>query len=299
MEDNVAKDIILRNMREARDSLERRDRMYDAHIKEIAYLLVDEACRDGIDDLGSLCDRMREQYLEFLSLASPDGMDKDFGVRFCAWASDELVKRKAVRDSLPYFGELFGRERVRVSRLPNRLADEAYERFAERIENLTPSIADNIVDVCEEVADSRSELCMLPVYASADGLMHTVCRHVIKNGLFPVMFCDVPTDDEFFVRFALFSPSMCMTKNADTAVVTVIGSDPADVFLLPHAISAYGGRSVDIISLASSLYEGSRAWQIIFSVDGADMLKIYVFLAMHFPRFEINGICEIIKEEEF
>lgn len=298
MEDIRAKDIIRQNMREAKDSLERRRSVYDAHIKELAYILVREVCQDDTDELDVLCDRLREQYSDFVTRIPFEQCDNDMGVRFCAWVADEIAEKGIIKETIPDFEELFGTDEIRVARLPNRLADEAYALFAERIGRLDPNVIDNIADVCEDVVYGRSELCMLPVYSSADGIMHNVCRHIVKNGLSPVMLCDLSTDDDFFVRFALLASAPCKTQKADAAVVTVIGCDPNDVFRLSYAIDQYGGSVVDINSLAFSIYEGTRAWQIIFSTHGADILKIYIFLAVHFRRFEINGICEIITEDE-
>ncbi len=304
MDKTKAGEIILQNLSEAANALTRKSLIYDAQIKELAYLLVDEACEDQYDDFELIADRLRSAYSAYFFEDGEIRGDKssqilhgiDFKIRFCALAAEELSLRGVKAPEFDDFDEIFDGE-IKIACFSNRAADEAYEKFARHIPKAKQVICESIAAICEEVSDGRCELCLLPIYSSADGLMQNLYRQTVRFGLAPIMSINMPSDGDFFVRYFLFAANPCRRVGADTISLTVVPDGEAEIAFLPAALSAYGAELEDVHSLAHSLYEGNRAFQFAFNVKDADMMKIGLFLQINFPRFEINGMYEKIETE--
>ncbi len=300
-----AGEIILQNLSEARRALSRRSLIYDAQIKELAYLLIDEACEDQYDDFEQIADRLRSEYSTFFSKEGASSGEKqklslsgiDFKIRFCALAAEELSLRGIKTSDFDGFDEMFDGD-INIACFSNRAADEAYEEFAKHIPRSDQVICESIAAVCEEVYDGRCELCLLPIYTSADGLMQNVYRHTVRFGLAPIMSIDMQSDGDYFVRYFLFAANPCKRKGADTVSLTVVPDDEAEIAFLPAALASYGASLEDMHSLSHSLYEERCAFRFDFKMKDADMMKILLFLQINFPRFEINGIYEKIETEQ-
>ena len=299
MEKLSAREIILKNISQAQNALAKKRLIYDAQIKELAYLLTDRACEDGYSDFEAVSDRLRGEYAEFLegvresagaqTLEDLDGID--FRLRFCDFVSRELISRGVDGPSFDRFEDEF-RDGIRVACFSNRAADEAYARLNERLGGASRVIGESIVALCEEVADGRCELCLLPIYSSLDGLMLNIYRQTRRYGLSPVMSVDVPSDGDLFVRYFLFASGVYKRDGAETVMLTVVPDEERRIEFLPAALAAYGATVEDMTSLSPSLYDGNRAFQFTFSTENADIMRIYLFLQINFPRFEINGIYE-------
>lgn len=301
MDKNKAREIVSKNLSDAASALSRKSLIYDAQIKELAYLLADEAVREPFDGFEQLADKLRSVFSSFLSaddleLAEDTRRifrDIDFRIRFCALAAEELSCRGVSSPEFDDFDEIFDGT-VRIACFSNRLADEAYEKLARALPKASQVICESIAAACEEVADGRSELCLLPIYSSTDGLMQNIYRQTVRYGLSPVMSVNVMSEGDFYVRYVLFAANPCKRKNADMMTLTVVPNQGENITFLSSALSFYGAVFEDMTSLGPSIYEGNRAFQFTFSVKDADMMKIYLFLQINFPRFEINGIYEKI-----
>lgn len=299
-----AREIILKNLSEASDALSRKSLIYDAQIKELAYLLVNEALEEPFDGFEQLANRLRDLLSSFFSEEENDTSegarralrDVDFKIRFCALVADELSRRNVKAPEVEPFDEVFYGE-INIACFSNRSSDEAYKIFAKALPRASQVICESIVALCEEVADGRCELCLLPIYSSSDGLMQNIYRHTLRYGLSPVMSVDLPSDGDIFVRYLLFAATPCKRERACSMTLTVVSQQAEKIAFLPSALGAYGATLEDMTSLGSSLYEGSPAFQFVFSVKDADLMKIHLFLQINFPRFEINGIYEKIPTE--
>ena len=259
-----------------------------------------EISEEQFDDFELMAERLREGYNDIVYLAEdvlPDGAGEllsgnDFKVSFCAYACEEL---SALGVEIPYFegfDEILDERNLKIAYFSNRSADKAYFEFLHRLPGASQLICDSIAAACEEVSYGRCELCMLPIYSSADGMMQNVYRQTVKYGLSMVMCIDMPADRDIFMRFGLFAPSPCKTLTADTMQLTVVSDRCDEVALLPSALMAYGAKFENINSLPPTIYDGNTAWGMTFSLKNADISKIHLFLRMYFPRFEINGISE-------
>lgn len=299
-----AREIILKNLSEASESLSRRSLIYDAQINELAYLLVDRALEEPFDGFEQLANRLRDLLYSFFSQSEGDtyeGAKRTFGemnfkIRFCALVADELSRRNVKAPEPEPFEEIFDGE-INIACFSNRSSDEAYKIFAKALPRASQVICESIVALCEEVADGRCELCLLPIYSSSDGLMQNIYRHTLRYGLSPVMSTDLTSDGDIFVRYLLFAATPCKRAHANSMTLTVVSQDVENIAFLPSALELYGATLEDMTSLGSSLYEGSPAFQFVFSVKNADLMKIHLFLQINFPRFEINGIYEKIPTE--
>ncbi len=303
--DSIKKgEIISKNLSEAHGALSRKSLIYDAQIKELAYMLLDTVREEPFDGFEQIADKLRGVFSSFLSQEKIDitqmprksFKDIDFKIRFCALTADELSSRGISEGEIDSFDEVFD-EGIRIACFSNRSADKAYEKFAGVLKGASQVICDSIAAVCEEVADGRCELCLLPIYSSADGFMQNIYRQTLRYGLSPVMSVDMPLDGDNFVRYFVFSSTLCKRQNAHTVILTVVPNDPNEIASLLSALSAYGATLEDMTSLSPSLYEGNQAFQFTFSVKNADMTRISLFLYINFPRFEINGIYEKIDTE--
>jgi hypothetical protein len=295
-----AEKIIMQNLEEAYHARSRKTLMFDAQIKELAYMIAKEISEDQLDDFESMSEHLRNGYNDIVSSARkilPDEADSlllgpDFKISFSAYACEELA---ALGITIPYFDgfdEIMSEDDLRIAYFSNRSADEAYFEFLHRFPGASQLICDSIAAACEEVSYGRCELCMLPIYSSADGMMQNVYRQTVKYGLSMVMYIDMPADRDISVRFGLFAPSPCKTEKADTMMLTVVSEEGGEIAQLPCALMSYGAEFENINSLPPALHDGSRAWELTFSLKNADISKIHLFLQIYFPRFEISGICE-------
>lgn len=287
------------NLAAASAAVSKRMLVYNAHIRELAYLIVSETLsEDNAYDFELACDGVRSRYNEFVSngaQASPDMENAEHKVKFCSFVSDFLAERGIYPAEPESFDEIFDGD-IRIACFSNRAADRAYGAFARRIPRARQVICDSIAALCEEVADGRCELGMLPIYSSADGFMQNVYRYTVRYALSPVMSVNMQSDGDVYVRYLLFSSLPCLRKNAHTMVLTV-ASDGKDVSTLPAALGEYGALLEDVTSPLPSAYGDSPAFRFTFSVKGADMAKIRTFLQINHPSFVINGIYEKTETE--
>lgn len=294
MDKTKALENIYHNLLEAEHSLSRKRLIYDAQIKELAYTTVSEALEDSLDDFELVCDRIRSEYNDFFSQNELKS-SLELRTKFCSFAAEYLADRGILPPEAESFDTLFDRD-IRIACFSNRASDKAYKVFSEHIPRARQVICDSIAALCEEVADGRCELGMLPIYSSADGFMQSVYRHTVRYALSPVLSVTMPSDGDIYVRYLLFSATPCKREQASTMVLTV-ASGGNDMALLPAALSAYGALLEDVTSPLVSAYEGEIAYRFTFSVKNADMMKIRLFLQINFPSFVINGIYEKIEGE--
>lgn len=295
-----AKEIIMKNLEEAFVARSRKVLIFNTHIKELAFTVAKEIGEESPDDFELVCELLREKYGEIISLASeslPEEalallFENDFRVNFCARVCDELTALGVNIPSFEEHDEILDEKELAIGYFSNRSADEAYFALLNRLPDAKQLICEGITAVCEELSSGSCELCMLPIYTTADGIMQNVYRQSVKYALSMVMCLDIPADREVSIRFGLFAPTPCQTKNADTMQITVIGSSAGEVARLSEALTAYGAELENINSVAPSVYDTNSAWTLTFSIKNADICKIHLFLQMFFPRFEVNGIYE-------
>ena len=301
MDKNKAKDIVRKNLSDARLGVSKRAIVRDAHVRELAHPIVSETLdEDSAYEFELACDGIRSRYNEFISKsgANADGMaDTEMRVKFCSFAAEFLAEREIYPAEPVSFEELFDGD-IRIACFSSRASDNAYKAFAKLLPRTEQVMCDSTAALCEEVADGRCELGMLPIYSSADGFMQSVYRHTVRNELSPVMSVNLRSDEDIYVRYLLFSATPCVRKNAHTMVLTVASSD-GDVSMLPAALKEYGAILEDVTSPLPLLYEGEHAFRFTFSVENADLMRIRLFLQINFPRFLINGIYEKTETEFF
>lgn len=298
--------IIMKNLEEAYFARSRKLLLFNAHIKELAFALAKEISEEYSDDFELVAERFRSRYNDIISLSNdilPEEaeallLENDFKINFCSYACDELKAFGINIPSFEGFDEILDESDLTIGYFSNRSADEAYFEFLHRLPGASQLICDSIVATCEEVSYGRCELCMLPIYSSADGIMQNVYRHTVRYGLSMVMCLDIVADRDVMIRFGLFAPGPCKTQKADMMQLTVVCEDADEIATLPSALMAYGAKFENINSVPPSIHDGSRAWTLTFSVKTADISKIHLFLQMYFPRFEVNGIYENINSSE-
>ena len=294
MDKNKAYDIVRENLRGAHLSFAKRKRIFDAHVRELAYLIVSETLEeDNAYEFELACDAVRHRYSEFTSEYKEKASRLEclnMDVSFCSAAAEFLAEREIYPTEPEDFDSLFDGE-IKIACFSNRASDKAYDAFSKHIPRARQVICDSIAAICDEVSDGRCELGMLPIYSSADGFMQNVYRHTVRSELSPVMSVNMRSDGDVYVRYLLFSAVPCLRKNAHTMVLTVVPSD-GDISSLPAALGEYGAVLEDATSPLPSVYEGDSAYRFTFSVKNADMAKIRLFLQINFPRFLINGIYE-------
>lgn len=301
-----ASEIIMKNLEEAYFARSRKVLLFNAHVKELAFAVAKEISEETLDDFELIAERLREKYNDIISLAGEilpkDAtsllLANDFKVNFCSFACDEL---ESLGVNIPYFegfDEILDENDLKIGYFSNRSADEAYFELLKRLPDSSQLICDGITAVCEELLSGNCELCMLPVYNSADGIMQNVYRQSVRYSLCMVMCLDIPADREVTIKFGLFAPTPCKTRSAHTMQITVVAGDAEEIAQLPAALTAYGARLENISSVPPSAYDGNNAWTFTFSIKNADTHKIHLFLQMFFPRFEVNGIFEKITSAE-
>lgn len=301
-----SREIIMKNLEEAYFARSRKVLLFNAHVKELAFEVAREICEESLDDFELIAERLREKYNDIISLAGEilpkDAtsllLANDFRVNFCAYACDELESLGINIPNFEGFDEILDEKDLKIGYFSNRSADEAYFELLKRLPDSSQLICDGITAVCEELLSGSCELCMLPVYNSADGIMQNVYRQSVRYSLCMVMCLDTPADRDVIIKFGLFAPTPCKTENAHTMQITVVGESAEEIAQLPAALTAYGARLENISSVPPSAYDGNSAWTLDFSIKNADINKIHLFLQIFFPRFEVNGIYEKINSAE-
>lgn len=71
----------------------------------------------------------------------------------------------------------------RIAYMKSALANKAYIRFAQCLPNCRAADFHSFVDACEEVAGGLCEYCILPLHTSADGLLMSFYRLMVKYRL--------------------------------------------------------------------------------------------------------------------
>lgn len=296
----------MKNLEEAYFARSRKALLLNSHIKELAFTVAKEISAESPDDFELVAERIRSEYNDIIALAGKilpkEALallsENDFKVNFCSHVCDELLSLGVSVPNFEGFDEILDENDLTVGYFSNRSADEAYFALLKRLPDASQLICDSITAVCEELVSGSCELCMLPIYTSADAVMQNVYRQSVKYALSMVMCLDIPADRDVSIRFGLFAPSPCKTQNADTMQMTVVCENAEEIAQLPVALMAYGAEFENINSVAPSVYDTSSAWTLTFSVKNADMRKIHLFLQIFFPRFEVNGIYEKIITAE-
>jgi hypothetical protein len=192
----------------------------------------------------------------------------------------------------PY--DLFSRTAAsKISYVKNNYNDIAFLRFSELFEKPTVSYGATFEEICEDVYNSESEYCILPIECSSNGKMFSFYSLINKYELKIFAICDV---DEGIsgkrTRYALLSRKTLIYPN-DTQneyfEFSIIGSKD---YRLSDILEAANSASISIyrIDTLPVPYDDLKfRFYHIFEGNRKDIIPFIMYLNYKYPQYEVIG----------
>lgn len=226
---------------------------------------------------------------------------------FCAAFPDatgaqkaDFCKKLAASQVIPSREELLGLNDHaspgsygRISFVRNRYNDDAFRKFSEIVPSAKISHVSGFTEACEDVFNSRSEYCILPVENSTDGRLFVFYAMLDRYDLRICAVCGLETDGQSRdVCYALAGrtapPKLPRTASA-AFEFSLTWQDGAPLEQLLSAASAFGAvlRKTDTtpVEYDRNLFR----YYFIFTLSTASVYHFAFFLSLAYPGYSLIG----------
>ncbi len=178
----------------------------------------------------------------------------------------------------------------------NRLADEAYDVFADGLHNSTVSYVENLRDAAAAVADGKKEYCILPLEEKGGARLASIAAILFSYDLkiasvTPVFGFDGSAD----VKYALVSRHFNIPSVApddDRYLEIRLPQDSSlSLTALFSAAEMLGSSVYRINTVRFDSEEGANAYYtVVFKDEGKDFSTLLVFLTLFAGSYTAVGI---------
>ena len=175
----------------------------------------------------------------------------------------------------------------------NRYNDDAFRKFSEIVPSAKISHVSGFTEACEDVFNSRSEYCILPVENSTDGRLFVFYAMLDRYDLRICAVCGLETDGQSRdVCYALAGrtapPKLPRTASA-AFEFSLTWQDGAPLEQLLSAASAFGAvlRKTDTtpVEYDRNLFR----YYFIFTLPTASVYHFAFFLSLAYPGYSLIG----------
>ncbi len=197
---------------------------------------------------------------------------------------------------VPREAEQFPFETDRIAYLKNAFADLAYSKFSRILPDAVVSYCDDFNAVCEEVSLGRARYGILPLENSADGRLKSFHALLDRYDLKIVLLCEVPVGQSV-TQFALFGRRVAVLdcgryRQSSFLELRLHLSRTEELSCVLSAASYYGLR---LTRSSSTEREQGAEFDLIFSLETADVSAFLCYLTLEFPQFEPIGLYTKLK----
>ena len=272
-----------------------------SHLYDLAYEIADG--RDLQEILLTLPDLFSVNSLLDVIPQNKDAVGRLHGVfsesrnLLLCYSVCELLRKRQPLTSEAFFADapISFHENPRIIYQKSGYADSAYLRFSSMFEESHAIYTHGFVSACEDVYNGLCEYCILPVESSAEGLLGSFFKLILKYDLKIAATCDViEKRDHRTTRFALLRRTLLpifSTASPNMAFeLPLTGCGAKEMANLLFAASFFGVELSNVVSLPSNDGRDNALVRLIFSLTNGDTEAFLMFLSMEFPQYIPIGI---------
>ena len=181
----------------------------------------------------------------------------------------------------------------KISYVKNNQNDIAFLRFSKLFEKPTVSYGTTFEETCEDVYNSESDYCILPIESSSSGKMFSFYSLINKYELKIFAVCDV---DEGIsgkrTRYALLSrKTLIHPKNTDLEYleISIIGDKEYRLADILEAAQCCSLSLYRIDTLPVSYDDLKFRFHHVFEGTRKDLLPFIAYLNYKYPQYEVIG----------
>lgn len=181
-------------------------------------------------------------------------------------------------------------------------ADSAYLRFASFFKEPHATYTSSFVSACEDVYNGLCDYCILPIESSAEGLLGSFFRLILKYDLKIAATCDVCEQEHRVTRFALLRrtmlPSLLKSTCNTVFEISFAQGKHSELSDLLTAASFFGIQTESIDSLPNEKEQGNAVLHLLFSSSGGDFEGLLMYLSMALPHYTPIGLYSHLSKKE-
>ncbi len=306
-------DLVLRNLKETEDELDRIVEKRLAHLVELSNSVINDG---GDPDIiksiilslkSDSYDNSENIIEENRSGASAVYSRLSFTERMiiCENIAKRLFTDKRLATDL-LFGEsdeISNAASERIAYLKNSYNDNVYMQFSALFSSPRAAYFESVTDVCESVYNENCEYCILPIETSSDGKLTAFYEIILKYGFKITAVYDLShSENKKYTRYALLGKKL----RRETSKEAVIKSkSKAKFFEFAVECDEYPTitdilcaadycsmqlRRIDTLNFISEKSQKSPLICPVFGIDGSDFLTFMTFLSIDCPDFYTIGI---------
>lgn len=222
----------------------------------------------------------------------------DFALFCCCF-----TKYTRVTPTETVFSSLLVRDRVsKIVYLQNMFSDRAYNIFAKALHGASASYLPGFHEICEEVYYERCDYAIFPIYTSKEGQLISFRKLISKYDLQIALECDIETNDETVMRFALvkkgmgdpsfMNPSYDKCRFMDVSIVPDEDPRIAEIFL---SLDALGAKVMSVNSIPLEYLTDRYSFDIQLDIENASLKALLTFFEASHLRYDVAGIFDIAE----
>ena len=212
-----------------------------------------------------------------------------------------FAKYTCVTPPETFFSSPLARDGIsKIVYLQNFFSDRAYNIFSKALHGASASYLPGFHEICEEVYYERCDYAIFPIYTSREGQLISFRKMISKYDLQIVLECDIETNDETVLRFALvtkgagdpsfMNPSYDKCRFMDVSIVPNEDPHIAEIFL---SLDALGAKVISVNSIPLEYLNDKYSFDIQLDIENASLKAILTFFEASHLRYDIAGIFDI------
>ncbi len=155
-------------------------------------------------------------------------------------------------------------------------------------------------EACEEVYYERYSHTLLPIYSSADGVLLSFYKLLLKYDLRIVRSCTVSTNDDGCMKYALAAkyPAEKGTSSAETVDISVVLSEGEKYGAFISACEVFGASVTTVNSITLDYTDDNCGILLQLDTKSADLPGLRLFLDSSRLRCSIIGQYNTVKTKK-
>ena len=307
-------DLVLRNLKETEDELDRIVEKRLAHLSELSNSVINDGGdpdiiksiilslkSDSYDNSENIIEENRSGARAIYSRLS-------FTERMiiCDNIAKRLFTDKRLASDLLFSGEseeISSAASERIAYLKNSYNDNVYMQFSALFSSPRAAYFESITDVCESVYNENCEYCILPIETSSDGKLTAFYEIILKYGFKIAAVYDLShSEDKKYTRYALLSKKLRREASKEAAIKSkskvrffefAVECDEYPTITDILCAADYCSmklRRIDTLNFISEKSQKSPLICPVFRIDSSDFLTFMTFLSIDCPDFYTIGI---------
>ena len=256
-------------------------------------------CGDGFSPEDLVSDEFRNRFSE-LTANSPFGeMTREEKGGLCCC----IAEKSGLYEGEPgeiiasvFFGNAREETEGTTAYVRNYYTDRAFRRFSDLIPDLKVKYESDVKSACEDVYNGDTDYCILPLENAREGVLSGFRRMIETYDLKIILCCSVETEKEQAGVFGLIGRNASLPDTeTDAQTCLRITVSPESSENLTDLLCVAEEFHLETESIMTVPDENTKRFDLVFSLQNANLPAFLVYLVLYVPRWNLLGIYSLLK----